>query len=163
MVLGPRTHEEVGNFPAACNDRSRLPISWWPRSLDTANSDVANDSIRQLSDEMFNNMPGLFSKNRNWEVEWRTRWFCEVGAVVANRTRQRYTCTCTRSRALNDKVGHPNASRNYSWKMRNTPTLLQRYVLPRCCVDTMHWGLMGVGLLCAWLKPVAVLAGQNFY
>lgn len=33
---------------------------------------------------------------------------CEVENLVANRTRRRYACTCNRSRALNDKVGHPN-------------------------------------------------------
>lgn len=33
----------------------------------------------------------------------------EVENLVANRARQRHMCTCNRSRALNEKVGHPNA------------------------------------------------------
>lgn len=33
----------------------------------------------------------------------------EVENLVANRTRQRHMCTCNRSRAPNEKVGHPNA------------------------------------------------------
>lgn len=33
----------------------------------------------------------------------------EVENLVANRARQRHMCTCNRSRALNEKVGRPNA------------------------------------------------------
>lgn len=56
----------------------------------------------------------------------------EVENLVANRARQRHMCTCNRSRALNEKVGHPNAQlqlKNAKYFARvDRPVTLQRSV-----------------------------------
>lgn len=56
----------------------------------------------------------------------------EVENLVANRARQRHMCTCNRSRALNEKVGHLNAQlqlKNAKYFARvDRPVTLQRSV-----------------------------------
>lgn len=56
----------------------------------------------------------------------------EVENLVANRARQRHMSTCNRSRALNEKVGHPNAQlqlKNAKYFARvDRPVTLQRSV-----------------------------------
>ena len=56
-----------------------------------------------------------------------------------HRTRQRYACTCNRSRALNDKVGHPNAQlqlKNAKYFAHGCPSC---YPVTVCSIDSKAW------------------------